>query len=311
MAQAAPVRKYSRYVKTRRAQTLDQQATEPAAAPAPMSSSAPKMDTIQRSMSRYRKSRPRAPTVAQKESVPETPILGSFELKKYEDAEAAMIIEGRSRDDSQPSSYSPYSEQNTAGPEQRSNSNHMSNHSSGQRASLIKRMSDQPVRKCFDSKVSPMIELQQETDKKAEELLEKSKREDLARLEATLDKAASSQPLRGRTESQSTWDRLKRKMSRPREEKASPPTSAVTAERKISAAQDASSRPRGASERIIAGGNVLVDAPRAEIARERVRDSLNVSAPKTQANTLFRTLMSVSIPNGNDSPSKRPQLPAT
>lgn len=275
-AQAAPAPahapvpvKYSRYAKVRRAQTFEPAAPERAPTTAPaaasMSSEMSKTNTntgtIARSMSRYRKNRPRAPSAALG-GVPATPIFG--DLARFEKAyhDGGDDAEEGSREERNGSEHNPYAK--PRGREEGRNED--------VRPGMVKRMSDHQARKYNEAK-GPlnMIGLQQESNEKAEvaqRLLEKVKREDLARLEATLE-AAGSQPVRGRAESQSTWDRLKRKMSRPRE-RVSPPTSAATTDRKISTAQEALPRPRKQSERVIAGGNGRVDAPRSETTEGRV-----------------------------------------
>lgn len=201
--------KYSRYVKNRRAQTLESQAPAPAAAP--MSASVPKSETIARSRSRYHKNRARAPTVAQNahtQSKPLTEVLGfnRHDEEKYEanvEAHAGVPHPAQER-------------YRTSSSKHRSNRN--SEHQS--RPSLAQRLSDQQ-KASGNGKLAAheFIDLQQrdgdnESAQVAEELLQKSKMEDLARLEKTLEAAA--QQVRGRAESKSAWGMLKRKMSRPR-----------------------------------------------------------------------------------------------
>lgn len=313
MAQAALVpMKYSRYAKVRRAQTLEQQAPEPAPAPAQTPTSALKTDTIARSMSRYKKNRPRAPTVTQAAAIPATPILS--DNTQYNGRASNGDVVARNRENS--NSYNPYpTEQQPAGREQRSNSNHMSNRSSGNQPipRLVQRMSDQQAKKFMESQVSQdMIDLQQRADETeraeaAQKLLEKSKREDLARLEATLA-AAAPQPVRGRAESKSTWDKLSsfgRKMSKPR---VSPPTSAATAKRKISVAQEPLSRPL--DQRVVAAG-ARVDVPKSEAVEGRVSNFLRlfVHLESMLTNGLSRGSMFALATRGNSLLSKRQPRP--
>lgn len=216
-APTAPM-KYSRYVKNRRAQTMESQAQAPAPAlaAAPMSASAPKSETIARSMSRYHKKRPRAPTVAQNAAMQSKPLAevlgfgGIDEDRQAEETYKANVEAPANAPHPPPESY------------RRSNSRHRSNRNSESqgRPSLAQRLSDQQKASGNEKlAVQELIDLQQrdgddERAQVAEQLLQKSKKEDLARLEKTLEAAA--QPARGRAESKSAWDMLKRKMSRPR-----------------------------------------------------------------------------------------------
>lgn len=214
---SAPV-KYSRYVKNRRAHTLESQAQAPAPAPAaaPISASAPKSETIPRSMSRYHKNRPRAPTVAQNAPMQSK---SSAEVLGFGGIDEDRHVEEKHKANVEVSAGVPAPAQERY---RRSSSRHRRNRNSEHqgRPSLAQRLSDQQKASGNEKLAAQeLIDLQQrergdERAQVAEQLLQKSKMEDLARLEKTLEAAA--QPARGRAESKSAWGMLKRKMSRPR-----------------------------------------------------------------------------------------------
>lgn len=193
-----------------------EQAPAPAAAAAPTLASVPKSETIARSMSRYHKNRPRAPNVAQNvamQSKPLAEVLGFRGFDKDRQAEETYKANVEAPENAPHPAPERY---------RRSSSRHRSNRKSEsqRRPSLAQRLSDQQKASGNEKLAAQeLIDLQQrdgddERAQVAEQLLQKSKKEDLARLERTLEAAA--QPARGRAESRSAWGILKRKMSRPR-----------------------------------------------------------------------------------------------
>lgn len=216
-APSAPV-KYSRYLKNRRAQTLESQAQAPAPVPAAatMSASALKSETIARSMSRYHKNRSRAPTVVKNAPTQSKP---SAEVLCFGGIDEDTHVGEKYKANIETSAGLPHPAQERY---RRSSSRHRSNRNSEHqgRPSLAQRLSDQQKASGNEKLAAQeLIDLQQrdgddERTQVAEQLLQKSKMEDLARLEKTLEAAA--QPARGRAESKSAWGMLKRKMSRPR-----------------------------------------------------------------------------------------------
>lgn len=181
-----------------------------------MSTSVPKSETIARSMSRYHKNRPRAPTVAQNAAMKSKPLAEVLGVGGIDEDRQA---EGGYKANTEAAVYAPLPapvRYRRSSSRQRSNRN---SESEG-RPSLAQRLSDQQKASGNEKLAAQeLIDLLQrdgndERTRVAEQLLQKSKMEDLARLEKTLE--AAVQPARGRAESKSAWGMLKRKMSRPR-----------------------------------------------------------------------------------------------
>ena len=158
-APSAPV-KYSRYVKNRRAQTMESQAQAPVPAPAaaPLSASAPKSGTIARSMSRYHRNRPRAPTIAQNVAMQSKPLA------------QVLAFGGIDEDRQAEETYKANVEAPTNAPHpapekiRRSSSRHRSNRNSESkgRPSLAQRLSDQQKASGNEKlAVQKLIDLQQ------------------------------------------------------------------------------------------------------------------------------------------------------